>query len=90
MYRILVNGCKTYRIERRGQLGVWSLITTTDKIHLEDAILGGHRIQGGKRPLEFSSWREAMDYIAAENEKPMWKQKRETWTVVEEVPSCDD
>jgi hypothetical protein len=85
MYRILVNGCQTYRVqklvipEKDHTQAKWVLIRTTDKM-----------ANGGTRVKEFQSRDKAMAWIAVENEKPMWERKRNTWAVVEEVPSCEE
>lgn len=74
-FRILVNECRIYRVERLSQtLGEWVLCCTTDLM-----------AENGERPIEFGSSTQARDWIQTEIEAPEQERKRNTWKVVEEI-----
>ena len=73
-YRIIVNECRQYRVEKLVQRGhpimEWKLC---------------HDYTISQTPLEFSTREDAMDWIQLQIEAPEWERKRNTWTVVEEI-----
>ena len=101
MYRILVNECRTYRVERLMQTGEVSQDMATDAgepdmvgqdmmewvLQMELSEYDGITVG----PREFPSWDKAMAWIVTENEKPEWARKKNAWSVVEEVNEpCDE
>lgn len=83
-YRIIVNECGVYRVEKLvvpeddPADAQWTL--QMELSELDGVIVG---------PREFDSWQHAMDWIGEQIEAPEWERKRNTWSVVEEVPKCD-
>ena len=84
MYRILVNQCKTYRIERL-------IVPEDDPTEAAWKLVMEHPGGGAVQPREWPSWDKAMAWIVTENEKPEWVRKENAWTIIEEVKEpCDE